>query len=457
MVISRDKMQGLNLLIKTKLWAQVLTGMALGVVVGVLFSPTAGSPFALSEENAAYVGDWLRLPGTVFLNLIQMVVIPLIATSIILGITTAGDPRFLRRTAMRIVPYFVATTTIAVLIGAALANLIEPGRLIDNTLLAVDVAAAPEALNAPAAQQTSLAVMLADLIPSNPSEATLYRNMLQIVVATIIVAVAISTLSGSKTKPLRELLQIAQDVVLKIVSWAMMLAPLAVFGLISDFVLRVGLAALAGMSVYILTVIAGLLLLLGVYLLIVTFVAGRSPRKFLGAVVDAQLLAFSTSSSAATMPLSLETAQSRLGVRPAIAKFIIPLGATVNMDGTALYQTVAALFIAQIYGVSLTPEALAVLMFTVVGASIGSPSTPGVGIIILATVLQSIGVPPEGAAILLGVDRVLDMCRTSINVTGDLTACAVMDRWLADEVDDDAHDDAAGSAPLLEQEEPARG
>lgn len=457
MVISRDKMQGLNLLIKTKLWAQVLTGMALGVVVGVLFSPTAGSPFALSEENAAYVGDWLRLPGTVFLNLIQMVVIPLIATSIILGITTAGDPRFLRRTAMRIVPYFVATTTIAVLIGAALANLIEPGRLIDNTLLAVDVAAAPEALSAPAAQQTSLAVMLADLIPSNPSEATLYRNMLQIVVATIIVAVAISTLSGSKTKPLRELLQIAQDVVLKIVSWAMMLAPLAVFGLISDFVLRVGLAALAGMSVYILTVIAGLLLLLGVYLLIVTFVAGRSPRKFLGAVVDAQLLAFSTSSSAATMPLSLETAQSRLGVRPAIAKFIIPLGATVNMDGTALYQTVAALFIAQIYGVSLSPEALAVLMFTVVGASIGSPSTPGVGIIILATVLQSIGVPPEGAAILLGVDRVLDMCRTSINVTGDLTACAVMDRWLADEVDDDAHDDAAGPAPLLEQEEPARG
>ena len=458
MVISRDKLQGLNLPIKTKLWAQVLTGMALGVVVGVLFSPTAGSPFALSEENAAYVGDWLRLPGTVFLNLIQMVVIPLIATSIILGITTAGDPRFLRRTAMRIVPYFVATTTVAVLIGAGLANLIEPGRLIDNTLLSVDVGASPEGLNAAAAvEQTSLAVMLADLIPSNPSEATLYRNMLQIVVATIIVAVAISTLSGSKTKPLRELLQIAQDVVLKIVSWAMMLAPLAVFGLISDFVLRVGLAALAGMSVYILTVIAGLLILLGVYLLIVTFVAGRSPRKFLGSVVDAQLLAFSTSSSAATMPLSLETAQSRLGVRPAIAKFIIPLGATVNMDGTALYQTVAALFIAQIYGVSLSPEALAVLMFTVVGASIGSPSTPGVGIIILATVLQSIGVPPEGAAILLGVDRVLDMCRTSINVTGDLTACVVMDGWLADDLEEDAHDDAAGPAPLLEGEEPVHG
>ena len=214
--------------------------------------------------------------------------------------------------------------------------------------------------------------------------------------------------------------------------WAMRLAPLAVFGLIMDFVLRVGLSALLGLSAYIATVITGLIILLLVYLLIVLVFAGRNPLKFAGQIADAQLLAFSTSSSAATMPLSLRIAEDRLRVSPPVSRFLIPLGATVNMDGTALYQVVAALFIAQLYNVDLSTVELAVLIFTVVGASIGSPSTPGVGIVILATILQGLGIPPDGAAILLGVDRILDMCRTSVNVSGDLTACVVMDKWLGE-------------------------
>jgi len=249
--------------------------------------------------------------------------------------------------------------------------------------------------------------------------------------------VAIASLGISRVEPFLRLLQIVQDISLKIVGWAMFLAPVAVFGLIADFVVRVGISALSGMSAYVGAVILGLLILLTFYMLIVVFIARRNPIQFISCIVDAQLLAFSTSSSAATMPLSLRIAEERLKVRPAIARFIVPLGATVNMDGTALYQVIAALFVAQLYGINIEPTGLVILIVTVVGASIGSPSTPGVGIVILAGILHSLGIPPTGVAILLGVDRILDMCRTSVNVTGDLTACVVMDRWLAKQFDSD--------------------
>ena len=435
-VEQRRGVRNISVLIKTRLWAQILAAMAAGVVVGLAFSPGGPSPFSISSEAAEGVGDWLRLPGALFLNLIQMVVIPLIVTSIILGVTSAGDPAFLRKVSLRIVPYFLATTCVAVAIGAMLAYSFQPGSFVDPAAFETEISAADLALAAPAPEeQASFAAQLADLVPANLSQATLYRNMLQIVVAAVIVGVAIAAIGIKRMSPLIDLLKLGQEVVLKIVGWAMLLAPLAVFGLIADFVMRAGVSALAGMSVYIATVLAGLALLLTFYLGIVSFIGGRNPLRFLSNVADAQLLAFSTSSSAATMPLSLSIAENRLNVDPAISKFIVPFGATVNMDGTALYQVVAALFVAQMFGVALDPAALFILMATVVGASIGSPSTPGVGIVILATVLQSIGIPPAGAAIILGVDRILDMCRTAVNVTGDLTACVVMNKWLASEID----------------------
>ena len=435
-VEQRRGVRNISVLIKTRLWAQILAAMAAGVVVGLVFSPSGPSPFSISSEAAEGLGDWLRLPGALFLNLIQMVVIPLIVTSIILGVTSAGDPAFLRKVSLRIVPYFLATTCVAVAIGAMLAYSFQPGSFVDPAAFETEIKAADLALAAPAPEeQASFASQLADLVPANLSQATLYRNMLQIVVAAVIVGVAIAAIGLRRMSPLIDLLKLGQEVVLKIVGWAMLLAPLAVFGLIADFVMRAGVSALAGMSVYIATVLAGLALLLTFYLGIVTFIGGRNPLRFLSNVADAQLLAFSTSSSAATMPLSLSIAENRLNVDPAISKFIVPFGATVNMDGTALYQVVAALFVAQMFGVELDPAALFILMATVVGASIGSPSTPGVGIVILATVLQSIGIPPAGAAIILGVDRILDMCRTAVNVTGDLTACVVMNKWLASEIE----------------------
>ena len=420
-------------LIRSHLWAQILVAMVAAIVVGILLSPGSGSVFAVQQGQADNLGEWARLPGRIFLNMIQMVVVALVGSSIILGITSSSDPEFLKRAASRIVPYFVCTSVLAVLIGIAVAKLIAPGQYIDSTTLdLVNSASAAGTSGVEAMPEFSATDQIAELIPSNLLSAAVTKNMLQIVVAAVFTGIALMSLPADKRELALRLVQLVQDVSLKIVGWAMRLAPLAVFGLIMDFVLRVGLSALLGLSAYIATVITGLIILLLVYLLIVLVFAGRNPLKFAGQIADAQLLAFSTSSSAATMPLSLRIAEDRLRVSPPVSRFLIPLGATVNMDGTALYQVVAALFIAQLYSVDLSSAELAVLIFTVVGASIGSPSTPGVGIVILATILQGLGIPPDGAAILLGVDRILDMCRTSVNVSGDLTACVVMDKWLGE-------------------------
>lgn len=183
------------------------------------------------------------------------------------------------------------------------------------------------------------------------------------------------------------------------------------------------------MASYVATVIAGLLVLLGVYMLILKLLAGQSPVRFLKDTRDVLLLAFSTSSSAAVMPLSIRTAEDKLGVRPSVSQFVIPLGATINMNGTALYQAVATIFLAQVYGIDLRLGSMALVVAMAVGASIGSPATPGVGIVILAMVLQTVGIPPSGIALIMGVDRILDMCRTAINVTGDLVTCRLMENW----------------------------
>ena len=431
----RLKLQDISGLIRSHLWAQILVAMALALSLGMLMTPGGGSPLSLTVNHAESLGEWFRLPGQIFLNIIQMVVVALVSSSIILGITSSSDPAFLKRVASRIIPYFVATSTLAVLIGTAFTILIQPGQFIDTSSLDLGSDSLVEAATGiePMAQP-SATTQIAQLIPSNLLSAALSQNMLQIVMASLFMGVALVTMSKSASEPLLRLFQSIQEMSLKIVGWAMRLAPIAVFGLILDFVLRVGISALIGLSAYIVTVIGGLIVLLLMYLVIVTLVAGRNPLRFAAQVLDAQLLAFSTSSSAATMPLSLRVAEDRLQVSPPVARFVIPLGATVNMDGTALYQVVAALFIAQLYGVVLAPAEIAVLIFTVVGASIGSPSTPGVGIVILATILQGLGIPAEGVAILLGVDRILDMCRTSVNVTGDLTACVVMDKWLDERV-----------------------
>lgn len=442
----RHRISQRPLLLRTHLWEQVLIAMVLGIGLGLLLSP---SGMALLSKKIAYdVAQWVALPGQLFLAMIQMVVIPLVISSIILGITSSGDASFLKKAGLRIVPYFVVTTSIAVVLGIAVATMLRPGNYIGAELIQSMVGDTPHTITTSRIekQDISLPQRIVRMVPENPSKALVDKDMFSIVVYAIFIGVALLALDKRQNKLILDLLGSVQELTLKIVNWAMLIAPLAVFGLLCDITIRVGIDAILGMSVYVASVLLGLLLLLGIYVLIVMLVAKKAPGAFLRAIREPQLLAFSTSSSAAVMPLSMQTAHTKLGVRKSIAQFIIPLGATINMDGTALYQVVAAVFLTQVFGIDLSLNDLLLLTVTTVGASIGTPSTPGVGIVILATILLSVGVPTTGIALILGVDRILDMCRTTVNVSGDLTACVVMDRWIGKEL---AMDDPAQPLPTV--------
>jgi Na+/H+-dicarboxylate symporter len=421
----------LAFLVRTKLWLQIVVGMVLGISIGLLVSPEGAA--LVSTQVADLVTGWLVLPGHLFLALIQMIMLPLVVSSIVLGIAGAEDLNKLRKMGFRIAPYFVVTTTVAVLVGVLLAILIEPGRYVEPQMLTqvlanVDVLTVDEKLEA-----LNIRDRIVGLIPTNPLSAALDESMLQIVVFAILTGIALASIDTTRAKPLLDIARAIQELSMKIVGWAMVLAPLAVLGLLAQITMQVGVDALVGMSVYVGTVLIGLGLLATIYATIVFLVAGIKPVTFFSKIREVQLLAFSTSSSAAVMPLSIKTAVDKFKVQSSTADFIIPLGATVNMDGTALYQVVAALFLTQVFGIDLTGGQLLLLVTTTIGASIGSPSTPGVGIVILATILANIGVPPSGIALIIGVDRILDMSRTAINVSGDITACIVMDKLLPSE------------------------
>jgi len=413
-------------LFKSQLWAQILLALVLGIIVGSWISPEGGQ--ALEAATAYSIAEWLKLPGTVFLNLIQMVVIPLVITSIMLGVGGSGDSNTLKDVGLRIAPYFVMTTTIAVTIGITIALFLKPGLYVDVTAFDLSSMVVPSSISE--SSTTSIPERISQLIPTNLTQAQMDQSMLQLVIYSIIMGLALTSVSKSRASVLRQVIEGIQEVSMKVVNWTMLLAPYAVFGLIADISIRVGFDVLLGMSAYVGTVLFGLFLLFVFYMLIVGLVARRNVWAFMKVIRPAQLLAFSTSSSAAVMPLSLQTAIHELEVDESTARFVIPLGATVNMDGTAIYQVIAAVFLAQVFAIDISMNEIILLAVTTVGASIGSPSTPGVGIVILATVLTSVGIPAEGIALILGVDRILDMCRTSVNVTGDLVATTVMQKWL---------------------------
>jgi len=421
----------LTFLIRSKLWLQIIVCMVLGIAIGLLVSAEGAA--LVSEEAAELITGWLVLPGHMFLALIQMIMLPLVVSSIVLGIAGTEDLSKLRKMGLRIAPYFVGTTTVAVLIGVVLAILIEPGQYVDPELLSKKLTYSEPVGFTENLGQQSLHDRIVELIPANPLSAALDESMLQIVVFAILMGIALASIAPEHAQTLIEISKSVQELSMKIVSWAMVIAPLAVLGLLAQITMQVGFDALIGMSVYVGTVLLGLGSLLGFYLVVVCVAGGIGPLYFLSQLREVQLLAFSTSSSAAVMPLSIKTAEDKLDIQPSTAGFIIPLGATINMDGTALYQVVAAIFLTQVFGIELSSGELLLLITTTIGASIGSPSTPGVGIVILATILSNIGVPAGGIALIIGVDRILDMSRTAINVTGDLTACVVMDKWLPSE------------------------
>lgn len=420
----------LQSLIRGRLWLQVLVGMVLGICTGILLGP---GPGWVNTSTAAIISDWLAFPGRLFLAMIQMIVIPLVFASIIRGLAATENLDQLRKIGFRVVLYFIATTALAIIIGLTVATIIRPGAYIDSQTLQASLGV----LEKPPVQDTSEALNLTELpqkiitiLPANPVSSMVENNMLQVVIFAMVVGVALVMMESSQARPLLDLMGSLQEVCMTVVRWAMLLAPVAVFGLIAQLTAKLGLDALLGMAIYVGTVLLGLLIMFCVYLVIIFFTAKLNPLHFIHSVKDVLLLAFSTSSSAAVMPLSIKTAEEQLRVRPSISQLVIPLGATINMNGTALYQGVAAVFLAQVFGIEIGLSGMTLIVLTAVGASIGAPATPGVGIVILTMVLGTVGIPAAGIALIMGVDRILDMSRTAINVGGDLVTAKLMDSWV---------------------------
>ena len=413
---------------------QLYTKISIALILGVVAGLTA---------NLAEIG-WLRDTlitiepiGTAWIRLITMVVVPLVVASLVVGTASLGDIRKVGRIGGKTMGYYLITTVIAVVIGLVLSNVFQPGSGIDAAVLAdlrstyMEQGSRGVELSASA---PSMVELLVDLIPSNPVAAMASGNMLPIIFFTIFFGAALSALPDPQRLPVVGFFDGVNEASMKMIHWIMILAPYAVFTLIAAVIARFGTEVLRGLAMYSFVVILGLVLhLLITYTTALRFLAKVNPLMFIRRIREAQLIAFSTSSSNATLPVTMDTAEHKVGVSKEVSSFVLPLGATVNLDGTALYQAVATMFIAQVLvgGISLSAQFGIVLTATL--ASIGAAGVPSAGLVILVVVLQQAlagtGVDPAvGIALVLGVDRILDMCRTALNVTGDLTAAAVIAR-----------------------------
>lgn len=413
-----------------QLWFRVLAGLVLGGLVGTMMGPDLG---LMDQGIAVQIGEWLALPGRLFLTLLKFIVIPLVISSVMLGICDGNDIRAIRTLGSGLV-YFVITTTIAIVIGFTLTGLIEPGSQIDSSQLGAVVK--PDIV-APNVGGSSIPATIVAAIPTNLVEHMVKTDMLQVVIAAVIFGLALLKMPNVEGRPIVDLMRATQQVCMTIVMWLMKFAPVVVFGLIANTVITMGFGAISAVSLFFLTVILGLLAMIGVYMVIVSVVGGRNPVTFIRDCRDVMVLAFSTSSSSATMPVTLRTVEEVHKIRPTVGRLVIPLGTTINMDGTAIYQAIAALFIAQAYGIDLTTFQMVSIIVLSIAGSIGTPGIPSAGIPILAAILESQNIPVEGIALILGVDRLLDMSRTVINVVGDMTAAAVLDRLFGHKMEDD--------------------
>lgn len=394
---------------KKSLTVKVIAGLILGAITGLLINILA--PDAFNTVNT-----YLFVPlGQIFLSLISMLVVPLVFFSIILGTSGLGDPAKLGRIGFKTITFFLVTTTIAITIGLGLAAVIQPGTAGEFDLKAAEF----DAKEAP-----SVADTLLNIIPKNPLEALTNGNMLQIIVFAVFIGLALTAL-GERTKGIVSLVEQGNEIMMYLVGIVMKFAPYGTFGLIATAIGSQGLSAIKAMGAYMAVVVAALFIHAAfTYGGTVGLLAKKNPVWFFKKFAPAMSVAFSTSSSTATLPVSMDVAQKQLGVPKSVSSFVQPLGATINMDGTAIMQGVATMFIAQAYGVDLTMVELATVVLTAVLASIGTAGVPGVGLIMLAMVLGSVNLPPAGIGLVLGIDRLLDMTRTAINISGD-AACVV--------------------------------
>ncbi|HKK08235.1 MAG TPA: dicarboxylate/amino acid:cation symporter [Gemmatimonadota bacterium] len=413
----------------TKITLALLLGAAAGVAAHLL-DAAAGQTWL----RDALV--WIEPFGNAWIRLITMVVVPLVMASLISGTASLGDITKLGRIGGKTVAYYLCTTAVAVSIGLVLSNLIAPGSHMDPAALENlrNAYMSESAGKVQLAQQApGLKDVILDMIPRNPVQAMASGDMLPIIFFSIFFGAAVSVLPEDKRTPVLGFVDGVNEAAMKMVHWIMVLAPYAVFALIGAVLARFGADVLKSLLVYSVTVLLGLALHLGItYPAALRFLARVSPLDFFRRIREVPLIAFSTSSSNATLPVTMETAEEEVGVSPEISSFVLPLGATVNMDGTALYQAVATMFIAQVLVGHLSLATQVGIVVTATLASIGAAGVPSAGIIILIVVLKqalpaSVD-PAAGIALILGVDRILDMCRTAVNVSGDLTAATVVAR-----------------------------
>ena len=408
---------------KLALHWKIIIGMVLGIIFGFIMNSVDG--------GKGFVSDWIAPFGTIFINLLKLIAVPLILASLIKGISDLKDISKIKSMGLRTIGIYISTTLVAIIIGLSIVNTIKPGNgMPQDTIEKIklkyenDAGVVDKLTKASAQKDAGPLQPLVDIFPSNIFKSLGDASMLQVIFFALFVGICLLLIGEKKAKPLIDFFDSLNEVVMKMVDLIMLFAPYAVFALLANVIIAFDdVEILIKLLYYAFCVVGGLILMICFYMILVSVYAKKSPMWFLQQISPAQLLAFSTSSSAATLPVTMERVEEHLGVDKEVAGFVLPVGATVNMDGTSLYQAVAAVFIFQALGLDLTFGDQITIVLTALLASIGSAAVPGAGMVMLVIVLESVGLPPEllpiGLALIFAVDRPLDMCRTVVNVTGD--------------------------------------
>ncbi len=418
---------------KLALHWKILIGMVLGIVFGFIMTSVDG--------GKGFVTDWIKPFGTIFINLLKLIAVPLILASLIKGVADLKDISKIKKMGLRTVGIYISTTLVAIVIGLAIVNIVKPGagmspETIANIKDSFGTSADAMVTKAKVTQEAGPLQALVDIFPKNIFVSLGEAKMLQIIFFALFVGICLLLIDEKKAKPLIKFFDSLNEVVMKMVDLIMLFAPYAVFALLANVIIAFDdPEILLKLVNYALCVVGGLILMIGFYMLLVKFVGKKSPLWFLKQISPAQLLAFSTSSSAATLPVTMERVEEHVGVDKEVTGFVLPVGATINMDGTSLYQGIAAVFIMQvIWPEGLTFSNQLIIILTALLASIGSAAVPSAGMVMLVIVLESIGFPadllPIGLALIFAVDRPLDMCRTTVNVTGDATVSLLVAKSL---------------------------
>lgn len=407
---------------------KIILGMFLGVSFGFLMSN-------FDQTGKDIISDWIKPFGTIFINALKLIAIPLILASLIKGISDLKDISKLSKMGGITITTYLITTVIAVSVGLAIVNVVKPGNSIsDETRIELLNAYEDDAdKKREAAAETKNSGPLQpiiDIVPSNIiSAATDNKNMLQIIFFSILFGISMILIPEKKSKPLKDFFDSLNEVILKIIDLIMSFAPYGVFALLATLIVEAPKwDLLKSLLLYSITLIIGLFSLIIIYTIAVRLILNKSPNFFFKGILPAQLVAFSTSSSAATLPVTMDRVHNNLKVKKEVSSFVLPIGATINMDGTAVYQAIAAVFIAQTFGLDLSLTAQLGIIVTATLASIGAAAVPSAGIIVLVIVLAQAGIPEAGLALIFAVDRPLDMCRTVVNITGDATVSMIVDK-----------------------------